>query len=106
MSQKINFAVLEEIYNNVVPHWSAVLICCNHSITRLISFTKNGSNQRSILSVYGPRSKRLDPRRLTDLKQVEILRSKNRRTNQMKFGLKWNTCTLPHLFKYKKDNGV
>ncbi len=26
----------------------------NHSITRLISSTKNGSNQRSILSVYGP----------------------------------------------------
>jgi hypothetical protein len=26
MSQKIYFAVLEEIYNNVVPRWSAVLI--------------------------------------------------------------------------------
>jgi hypothetical protein len=50
----IYFAVLEEIYNNVVPHWSAFLISCNHSITRLISFTKNTSNQRSILSVYGP----------------------------------------------------
>jgi hypothetical protein len=25
-----------------------------NSITRLISFTKNGSNRRSILSVYGP----------------------------------------------------
>jgi hypothetical protein len=47
-------AVLEEIYNNVVPHWSAFLISCNHSITRLISFTKNASNQRSILSVYKP----------------------------------------------------
>jgi hypothetical protein len=34
------FAVLEEIYNNVVPHWSAVLISCNHSVTRLISFIK------------------------------------------------------------------
>jgi hypothetical protein len=33
---------------------SAVLISRNHSITHLISFTKNGSNQRSILSVYGP----------------------------------------------------
>jgi hypothetical protein len=54
MSQKTCFAVLEEIYNNVVPHWSAVLISCNHLITRLISFTKNSSNQRSILSVYGP----------------------------------------------------
>jgi hypothetical protein len=32
------------MYNNVVPHWSAVLISCNHSITRLISFTKNASN--------------------------------------------------------------
>jgi hypothetical protein len=32
------FAVLEEIYNNVVPHWSAVLISRNHSITRLISY--------------------------------------------------------------------
>jgi hypothetical protein len=52
--KKIYFAVLEEIYNNVVPHWSAVLISFNHSITRLISFTKNCSNQRSILSVYGP----------------------------------------------------
>jgi hypothetical protein len=28
------------MYNNVVPHWSAFLISCNHSITRLISFTK------------------------------------------------------------------
>ncbi len=43
------FAVLEEIYNNVVPHWSAILISCNHSIT------KTASNQRSILSVYDPR---------------------------------------------------
>jgi hypothetical protein len=57
MSQKIYLAVLEEIYNNVVPHWSAVLISCNHLISRthLISFTKNASNQRSILPVYGPR---------------------------------------------------
>jgi hypothetical protein len=38
--QTIYFSVLEEIYNNVVPHWSAVLISRNHSITRLISFTK------------------------------------------------------------------
>jgi hypothetical protein len=45
-----------KIYNNVVPHWSAVLISCNYSVTRLISFTKkNASNNRSILSVYGPR---------------------------------------------------
>ncbi len=48
------FALLKEINNNVIPHQSAVLISCNHSITRLISFTINGSNQRSILSVYGP----------------------------------------------------
>ncbi len=35
--------------------WSAVLISRNHSITRLISFAKYGSNhQRSILFVYGP----------------------------------------------------
>jgi hypothetical protein len=54
MSLKIYFAVLEEIYNNVVPHWSAVLISRNHSITRIISFTKNASNQRSIPSVYEP----------------------------------------------------
>jgi hypothetical protein len=54
MSKKIYYAVLEEIYNNVVPHWSAFLISCTHSITRLISFTKNASNQISILSVYGP----------------------------------------------------
>jgi hypothetical protein len=40
MCRKNLFAVLEEIYNNVVPHWSAFLISCNHSITRLISFTK------------------------------------------------------------------
>ncbi len=53
--QKIYLAVLEEIYNNVVLHWSAVLISRKHSITCLISFTKNASNQRSILSVYGPR---------------------------------------------------
>jgi hypothetical protein len=50
------FAVLEEIYNNVVPHLSAVLISCNHSTTRIISFTKNASNQRSVVSVYGPRN--------------------------------------------------
>jgi hypothetical protein len=36
----IYFSVLEEIYNNVVPHWSATLISRNHSIARLISFTK------------------------------------------------------------------
>ncbi len=52
--KKNYFAVLEEIYNNVVLHWSAVLISCNHLITRLFSFTKNSSNRRSILSVYGP----------------------------------------------------
>jgi hypothetical protein len=48
----IYFAALEEIYYNVVPHLSA--LSCNHFITRLISFTKNTSNQRSIFSVYGP----------------------------------------------------
>jgi hypothetical protein len=37
---KIYLVVLEEIYNNVVPRWSSVLISCNHSITRLMSFTK------------------------------------------------------------------
>jgi len=36
--KKIDFAVSEEIYNNVVPHWSAVLLSCNHSVTGLISF--------------------------------------------------------------------
>ncbi len=40
MSQKIYFPVLEEICNNVVPHWSANLTCCNHSITSLIFFAK------------------------------------------------------------------
>jgi hypothetical protein len=54
MSKNIYFAVLEDIYNNVVPHLSAVLISCNHSITLIISFTKNGSKQRSIVCVYGP----------------------------------------------------
>ncbi len=49
--KKIYFAVLEEIYNNVVPHWSAILQSFNYS---LISFIKNASNQRSILSVYEP----------------------------------------------------
>jgi hypothetical protein len=38
--KKNYFSVLEEIYNDVVPHWSAVLISRNHSITCLISFTK------------------------------------------------------------------
>jgi hypothetical protein len=55
--KKIYFAVLEEMYNNVVTHWSAFLISCNHEITRLISFTKKASNERSILSVYGPWAK-------------------------------------------------
>jgi hypothetical protein len=45
MSLKTYFAVLEEIYNNVVPHWSAgltlAIIFQFHT-----SFTKNGSNQR------------------------------------------------------------
>jgi hypothetical protein len=49
------FVVLEENYNNVVPYWPAVIISCNRSITRLISFTKTASNQRSVLSVYDPR---------------------------------------------------
>ncbi len=49
---KIYFAVLKEIYNNVVPHWSAVLISCNHSMTRLIYFTKNGSNSFCIWTLY------------------------------------------------------
>jgi len=40
MSLNISFAVLEEIYNNLVPNWSAVLISCIHSITLLISFHK------------------------------------------------------------------
>jgi len=41
------FAVLVEIYNNVVLHWLAVLISRNHSIKILISFKKkNISNQR------------------------------------------------------------
>ncbi len=35
--------------------WS-VLISRNHSITCLISFSKSRSNQRSIVSVYGPQS--------------------------------------------------
>jgi hypothetical protein len=38
--KKNYFSVLEEIYNDVVPHWSPVLISRNHSITCLISFTK------------------------------------------------------------------
>jgi hypothetical protein len=46
--------VLEEIYYNVVPHWSAILISRNHSITRLDPFIKSASNQRSLLSEYGP----------------------------------------------------
>jgi hypothetical protein len=55
MSKKYYFAILEEIYNNVVPHWSAVLISWNLSITHITYlFTKNASNQKSILTVYGP----------------------------------------------------
>ncbi len=49
MSKKKYLAVLEEIYNNGVPLWSAFLISCNHS--------KKVSNHRSILFVYGPRRK-------------------------------------------------
>jgi hypothetical protein len=41
------------IRRNLQQCWSAVLISRNHSLTRLISFTKNGSNGRSILSLYG-----------------------------------------------------
>jgi hypothetical protein len=56
--KKIYFAVLEEIYNNVVPHchWSAVLISCNHSITLLISFTKTLQirDQFFLYMDYGP----------------------------------------------------
>ncbi len=52
--QKNYFALLDELITNAVPDWSVVFISCNHSITRLISFTKDASNQRSILSVYGP----------------------------------------------------
>jgi hypothetical protein len=56
--KKIYFAVLEELYNSFVPHWLAVLISRNNSITRqnLFFFTKNASNQRSSLSVYRPRN--------------------------------------------------
>jgi hypothetical protein len=36
--KKNYFAVLEGIYNNVVPHWSAVLISRNHSIHALALF--------------------------------------------------------------------
>jgi hypothetical protein len=55
-SKKIYFAVLEVIYNNVVPHWSAILISCNHSITRLISLTKLEINSFFIwtLCIAGP----------------------------------------------------
>jgi hypothetical protein len=49
--QKIYFAVLEEICNNVVPHWSVL-----QSFNYTPSFCKNVSNQRSVLSVYGPRT--------------------------------------------------
>jgi hypothetical protein len=37
---KFYFGVSEEIYYNVVAHWSTFLISCSHSITRLISFAK------------------------------------------------------------------
>ncbi len=33
--KKIYFAVFGEIYNNVVHHWSALLISCSHSIISL-----------------------------------------------------------------------
>jgi hypothetical protein len=42
----------------VFPHLSAFLISCNHSIKCLIYFTKNVSNQRSILSVHGSRTEK------------------------------------------------
>jgi hypothetical protein len=41
------------IRKNLEQCWSAVLISHNHSITSRISLTKNGSNQKSILSAYG-----------------------------------------------------
>ncbi len=50
--KKIYFAVLEEIYNNVVPHWSAVLISCNHSITHLISFFQKTVQIRDQFFLY------------------------------------------------------
>jgi hypothetical protein len=43
--------------------------------TRLISFTKNGSNQRSILSVYGPKMKLKNKIRKKDDLIVEQLSS-------------------------------
>ncbi len=53
MSKKY-FAILEEIIKMLFL-LACLLISCNNSITRLIFFfTKNASNQRSILFVYGP----------------------------------------------------
>ncbi len=51
--KKIFFAVFGEISSFV-----SLLISRNHSTTCLIFFTKNVSNQRSILSVYGPCTER------------------------------------------------
>jgi hypothetical protein len=44
MSLKNDFAVLEEIYNNLVPHWSAVLISCNHYLFYKKKLFKSGIN--------------------------------------------------------------
>jgi hypothetical protein len=52
--KKINFAELEEIYNNVVPHLSAVLISCYPSITRIISFTKTVQNRDQLFLYTDP----------------------------------------------------
>jgi hypothetical protein len=52
MSLKIYFAVLEEIYNNVVPHWSAVLIACNHSINAALSLLQKTVQIRDKFFLY------------------------------------------------------
>jgi hypothetical protein len=54
MSKKNYFAVLEEIYNNVVPHWSAILTSCNHSITPLISLQKTFQIRDQFFLYMGP----------------------------------------------------
>jgi hypothetical protein len=53
VSKKNYFAVEEEIYNNVGQQF---YLSQSFNYTQNISFTKNGSKQRSIVSVYGLRT--------------------------------------------------
>jgi hypothetical protein len=58
MSLKKYFAVLEEIYNNVVPHWSADLISRNLSITHLHFTKKHFKSEINSFCIWTPNSQK------------------------------------------------